>query len=132
MLSAGACAFASVKSSGKERTEPGDSGKCNKRAAQLFGNKGPSGHINLRNIIPNGLVSEEPLGKLTNLRFGNTSAHSNGSQISIAQFYYEPLFQTVRELVKAEKKNSLILMTLYSPSMCAGHCAIVAARVRSH
>ncbi|MBS1835320.1 MAG: hypothetical protein JST65_21545, partial [Acidobacteria bacterium] len=31
--------------------------------------------------------------------------------------------QTVRQLVKAEKKNSLILMTLYSPFMCAGHCA---------
>ncbi|MDZ4799821.1 MAG: uroporphyrinogen decarboxylase family protein [Bryobacteraceae bacterium] len=37
--------------------------------------------------------------------------------------FYEPLLQTVRELVKAEKKNSLILMTLYSPFMCAGHCA---------
>jgi hypothetical protein len=36
--------------------------------------------------------------------------------------FYEPLLQTVRELVKAEK-NSLILMTLYSPFMCAGHCA---------
>ena len=37
--------------------------------------------------------------------------------------FYEPLLQTVRELVKAEKKNSLILMTLYSPFMEAGHCA---------
>ena len=37
--------------------------------------------------------------------------------------FYEPLLQTVRELVKTEKKNSLILMTLYSPFMCAGHCA---------
>lgn len=37
--------------------------------------------------------------------------------------FYEPLLQTVRELVKAEKKNSLILMTLYSPFMCAGQCA---------
>ncbi len=37
--------------------------------------------------------------------------------------FYEPQLQTVRELVKAEKKNSLILMTLYSPFMCAGHCA---------
>jgi uroporphyrinogen decarboxylase len=36
--------------------------------------------------------------------------------------FYEPLLQTVRELVKAEKKNSLILMTLYSPFMCAGQC----------
>ncbi len=37
--------------------------------------------------------------------------------------FYEAQLQTVRELVKAEKKNSLILMTLYSPFMCAGHCA---------
>ena len=36
---------------------------------------------------------------------------------------YEPLLQTVRELVKAEKRNALILMTLYSPFMCAGYCA---------
>ena len=36
---------------------------------------------------------------------------------------YEPLLQTVRELVKAEKRNALILMTLCSPFMCAGHCA---------
>jgi len=37
--------------------------------------------------------------------------------------FYEPLLQTVRELVKTSKKDSLILMTLYSPFMCAGHCA---------
>ena len=37
--------------------------------------------------------------------------------------FYEPLIQTVRELVKSTKKDSLILMTLYSPYMCAGHCA---------
>jgi uroporphyrinogen decarboxylase len=37
--------------------------------------------------------------------------------------FYEPLLQTVRELVRQEKKNSLILMTLYSPFMCAGQCA---------
>ena len=37
--------------------------------------------------------------------------------------FYEPLLETVRELVKAEKKNSLILMTLYSPFMSAGQCA---------
>jgi uroporphyrinogen decarboxylase len=36
--------------------------------------------------------------------------------------FYEPLLQTVRELVRSEKKNSLILMTLYSPFMCAGQC----------
>ena len=45
--------------------------------------------------------------------------------------FYEPLLQTVRELVKAEKKNSLILMTLYSPFMCAGHCA-TAPVLRQH
>ncbi len=37
--------------------------------------------------------------------------------------FYEPQLQTVRELVKAEKKNSLVLMTLYSPFMGAGQCA---------
>ena len=29
----------------------------------------------------------------------------------------------MRELVKTSKKDALILMTLYSPFMCAGHCA---------
>lgn len=37
--------------------------------------------------------------------------------------FYEPLLVTVRELVGAAKKDALILMTLYSPYMCAGHCA---------
>jgi uroporphyrinogen decarboxylase len=37
--------------------------------------------------------------------------------------FYEPLIQTVRELVKAARKDAMILMTLYSPYMCAGHCA---------
>ena len=37
--------------------------------------------------------------------------------------FYEPLLVTVRELVKAAKKDTLILMTLYSPFMSAGHCA---------
>lgn len=37
--------------------------------------------------------------------------------------FYEPLLQTVRELVKSTKKDALMLMTLYSPFMCAGHCA---------
>jgi uroporphyrinogen decarboxylase len=44
--------------------------------------------------------------------------------------FYEPLLQTVRELVKAEKKNSLILMTLYSPFMCAGQCATAPVLLR--
>jgi len=37
--------------------------------------------------------------------------------------FYEPVLQTVRELVREAKKDSLVLMTLYSPFMCAGHCA---------
>ncbi len=37
--------------------------------------------------------------------------------------FYEPLIVTVRELVKSAKQDALILMTLYSPYMCAGHCA---------
>ena len=37
--------------------------------------------------------------------------------------FYEPLLVTVRQLVKSVKKDSLVLMTLYSPFMCAGHCA---------
>ncbi|MCZ2154113.1 MAG: hypothetical protein LC114_09475 [Bryobacterales bacterium] len=37
--------------------------------------------------------------------------------------FYEPLLVTVRGLVKEEKKNALILMTLYSPFMSAGQCA---------
>ncbi|MBM3763357.1 MAG: hypothetical protein FJW36_24355 [Acidobacteria bacterium] len=36
--------------------------------------------------------------------------------------FYEPLLVTVRQLVKAAKKDALLLMTLYSPFMCAGHC----------
>lgn len=37
--------------------------------------------------------------------------------------FYEPLVQTVRELVSAAKKDALILMTLYSPYMSANQCA---------
>jgi len=37
--------------------------------------------------------------------------------------FYEPLMVTVRELVKTAKPDALVLMTLYSPFMCAGHCA---------
>jgi uroporphyrinogen decarboxylase len=37
--------------------------------------------------------------------------------------FYEPLMVTVRDLVKSSRKDALILMTLYSPYMCAGHCA---------
>jgi uroporphyrinogen decarboxylase len=53
------------------------------------------------------------------------------SKLKLARLdFYEPLLQTVRELVKAEKKNSLILMTLYSPFMCAGQCATEPVRDR--
>jgi hypothetical protein len=41
------------------------------------------------------------------------------------QDFYEPLLQTVRELVKASKRDAMILMTLYSPL-----CAQVTARPR--
>jgi uroporphyrinogen decarboxylase len=36
--------------------------------------------------------------------------------------WYEPLLVTVRELVRTAKKEALVVMTLYSPYMCAGHC----------
>ena len=35
--------------------------------------------------------------------------------------FYEPELQVVRGLVKAAKKEALVLITLYSPFMCAGH-----------
>ncbi|MEZ5402356.1 MAG: uroporphyrinogen decarboxylase family protein [Bryobacteraceae bacterium] len=37
--------------------------------------------------------------------------------------FYEPLLVTARELVKSAKKDAMVVMTLYSPYMCAGHCA---------
>ena len=53
------------------------------------------------------------------------------SKLSLAKLdFYEPQLQTVRELVKAQKKNALILMTLYSPFMCAGHCASAPVLIR--
>ena len=49
---------------------------------------------------------------------------SDWSKLKLAKLdFYEPLLQTVRELVKSQKKNALILMTLYSPFMSAGQCA---------
>lgn len=39
------------------------------------------------------------------------------------QDFYEPQLVTVREIVKAKKKDALIIMTLYSPFMWAGHLA---------
>ena len=35
--------------------------------------------------------------------------------------FYEPVLAAVDGLVKAAKKEALVLMTLYSPFMCAGH-----------
>jgi uroporphyrinogen decarboxylase len=35
--------------------------------------------------------------------------------------FYEPVLSAVRGLVKAAKPEALVLMTLYSPLMCAGH-----------
>jgi uroporphyrinogen decarboxylase len=37
--------------------------------------------------------------------------------------FYEPELQVVRGLIKAAKKEALILVTLYSPFMCAGQTA---------
>ncbi len=37
--------------------------------------------------------------------------------------FYEPELQVIQGLVKAAKKNALIIVTLYSPFMCAGHTA---------
>ncbi len=49
---------------------------------------------------------------------------SDWSKLALRKIdFYEPLLQTTRELVKAAKKDALVLMTLYSPFMCAGHCA---------
>lgn len=49
---------------------------------------------------------------------------SDWSKLSLRKLdFYEPVLQTVRDLVKSTKKDALILMTLYSPYMCAGHCA---------
>ena len=49
---------------------------------------------------------------------------SDWSKLALRKIdFYEPLIQTVRELVKSTKKDALILMTLYSPFMCAGQCA---------
>jgi uroporphyrinogen decarboxylase len=35
--------------------------------------------------------------------------------------FYEPMLSTVDGLVKAAKKEALVIVTLYSPYMCAGH-----------
>jgi len=49
---------------------------------------------------------------------------SDWSKLQVSKLdFYEPLLESVRELVQAGKKNSLILMTLYSPFMSAGQCA---------
>jgi uroporphyrinogen decarboxylase len=45
--------------------------------------------------------------------------------------FYEPELQVVRGLIKAAKKEALVLITLYSPFMCAGHTAGL-PRLTSH
>jgi uroporphyrinogen decarboxylase len=56
---------------------------------------------------------------------------SDWSKLKLAKLdFYEPQLQTVRELVKSQKKNALVLMTLYSPFMCAGHCATAPVLIR--
>ena len=37
--------------------------------------------------------------------------------------FYEPQLEAVRQIVSATKKEALVVMTLYSPYMWAGHCA---------
>ncbi|MDH4089674.1 MAG: hypothetical protein OEV24_04370 [Cyclobacteriaceae bacterium] len=37
--------------------------------------------------------------------------------------FYEPQLEAVREIVRAAKKDALVIMTLYSPFMWAGHTA---------
>lgn len=44
--------------------------------------------------------------------------------------FYAPQLQAVRDLVKAAKKDALVLMTLYSPFMSAGQCATAPVRRR--
>ena len=49
---------------------------------------------------------------------------SDWNKLSLRKIdFYEPLMVTVRELIRTGGKDALILMTLYSPFMCAGHCA---------
>jgi uroporphyrinogen decarboxylase len=40
---------------------------------------------------------------------------------SYGQDFYQPVLEAVQGLVKAAKREALVLMTLYSPLMCAGH-----------
>jgi uroporphyrinogen decarboxylase len=49
---------------------------------------------------------------------------SDWSKLTLRKLdFYEAQLQTVRELISSAKKDALVLMTLYSPFMCAGHCA---------
>ena len=49
---------------------------------------------------------------------------SDWSKLTLQKIdFYEAQLQTVRELVRSSRKDALVLMTLYSPYMCAGHCA---------
>ncbi|WP_321471594.1 uroporphyrinogen decarboxylase family protein [uncultured Paludibaculum sp.] len=54
----------------------------------------------------------------------NLNTPADWSKLKLQKLdFYEAQLQTVRDLVKAAKKDALIVMTLYSPFMCAGHCA---------
>jgi len=44
--------------------------------------------------------------------------------------FYEPQIDTLRQIVKAKKRDALIIMTLYSPFMWAGHSATLPVLLR--
>jgi uroporphyrinogen decarboxylase len=44
--------------------------------------------------------------------------------------FYEPQLEALRQVVKAAKRDSLVLMTLYSPFMWAGHSATLPVLLR--
>jgi uroporphyrinogen decarboxylase len=46
--------------------------------------------------------------------------------------FYEPQLKVVEGLVKAAGGEALVLITLYSPFMCAGHTAVTQARLTRH
>lgn len=57
---------------------------------------------------------------------------SDWSKLKINKLdFYEQQLQTVREIVKANKKEALVIMTLYSPFMWAGHSATLPV-LRNH
>jgi hypothetical protein len=67
-------------------------------------------------------ISQDPFEQTTRARSFCKNRPTGRSSSSPARFL-RTAAADCRELVKAEKKNSLILMTLYSPFMSAGQCA---------